>query len=306
MRTVTAVQQADLAEVTAGWNIINVTVGPGGEMLVLLLKQQPDYRATGLGASYAKPFADRPNQFRICRLQEGMKHTIDLPETRENFHFLQPLDAGRWLLVRARTVDQSDLNAHIYSAAGQHLSAFHTGNSVQDVQATKDGDIWVSFFDQGVCSNDEMAQEGVLCLDDCGKISFTLASLPNVPYIADCYAMNVAYKNEVWLCYYTDFPLVRIRDKKLSHIWPDMPVAGSRAFAVTKDRVLFAGGYQERPFLFLVSLFPVKAQQLQPVNNDSEVLTAFSAFGRGSKLYLIEGTCVYMIDANDVWQEEYP
>lgn len=306
MRTITAVQQVDLAEVTAGWNIINVTAGTSGELLVLLLKQQPDYRTTGSGAIFAKPIADRLNQFRICRLEEGVKHTVDIPETRENFHCLQPLDAGRWLLVRARTVDRSDLNAHVYSADGRHLSAFHTGDGVQDVQATKDGNIWVSFFDEGIFGDDEMGQEGVVCLDDCGQINFALASLPDVPSIADCYAMNVASKNEIWLCYYTDFPLVRIRDKSLHHIWPDMPVAGSSAFAVAKDRVLFAGGYQERQSLFLVSLFPVKAQQLQPVNNDSEALTAFSAFGRGSKLYLIQGACVYMIDANDVWQEEYP
>jgi hypothetical protein len=55
--------------------------------------------------------------------------------------------------------------------------------------------------------------------------------------------MNVA-KDGVWICYYTDFPLVQIRDGAVVGHW-QVPISGAHAFAVQGTRVLFSGGYNE-------------------------------------------------------------
>jgi hypothetical protein len=58
--------------------------------------------------------------------------------------------------------------------------------------------------------------------------------------ISDCYALNVT-DTDVWACYYTDWPVVRIRDGAVTS-WPST-VAGTRALAMYDDRVALYGGY---------------------------------------------------------------
>ena len=48
-------------------------------------------------------------------------------------------------------------------------------------------------------------------------------------WICDCYALNVASEQDVWLHYYTQFPLVLLHDRKIRSAW-QMPVRGSDAF----------------------------------------------------------------------------
>lgn len=301
MKNITLTQVADLAEFAKSRNVVTVTAGPVGDVLFLLLEQPLDYKTKGKGAIFAKHFAEKPNRFRICRLLNGSTHCVDLPETRDNYHQIQPLGRNQWLLVRGRSDGGSDMNAHIYSDDGLLLRTFHAGDGIEDVQTTSDGDIWVSYFDQGVYGSDELGHHGLVCFDENGRLNFAFSSLPDVPDISDCYALNVACKDDVWLYYYTEFPLIRLRKKQLSHVWPDMPVRGAPAFAVTKDRVLFAGGYEQRDSLLLVSFFPIAVQELQPVDSEGEPVTSFLAFGRGSKLYLQRETILYMVDVDEVW-----
>jgi hypothetical protein len=62
--------------------------------------------------------------------------------------------------------------------------------------------------------------------------------------MADCYALNVETDNTAWVCYHTDFPLVRIVDNQVSDYWWS-PVKGSYHFAIWRDFVLFCNGYRE-------------------------------------------------------------
>ena len=113
----------DFASVTSEWHRINVSVGPSGDVIILTLRQKPDYRRVHKGSSSsAKSFVDRPNNFRICYQVGDGWEAIDVAETRQNIHFAQPLSEGKWLLVRARSTDNSDGNGHIYSAAGKLLT----------------------------------------------------------------------------------------------------------------------------------------------------------------------------------------
>jgi hypothetical protein len=161
----------------------------------------------------------------------------------------------------------------------------------------------VSYFDEGVFGDTVLGRAGLAHLDGSGTVIFKfndLASDGTVPDIADCYALNVFCDRDVWLCYYTDFPLVQVTENKIAGLWSGLSVKGSHAFAVSGKQVLFAGSYDQRNRLFLVNLDTPKAQQLIPEDEDGNEITAFSAIGRGSKLWLRAGGGLFVVELSVV------
>ncbi|MFF4893397.1 hypothetical protein [Micromonospora chersina] len=59
--------------------------------------------------------------------------------------------------------------------------------------------------------------------------------------IDDCYALNVT-DGSVWAWYYSDFPVVQIRDDSVVG-WRNR-VSGAKALAVSRSRVGLLGGYK--------------------------------------------------------------
>ncbi len=227
---VQATRVVDLEEVTRSRHVITVTAGPENDLVMLSLDAPTDYRMTApSGCSFAKLRADRPNHFRIDHFRGGEWRSCSLPSTKENFHNIQPLGEGGWLLVRGRAKGEGDRNAHVYSLDGTLCRSFPVGDAVADVQTTVRGDCWVSYFDEA-----PLEQGGRACFDPQGKQVFRFSDLdPPAPFILDCYAFNVCSEREVWACYYTDFPLVRLVGRKVARIWPKIGVSGSHAFAVS-------------------------------------------------------------------------
>jgi hypothetical protein len=225
-----------------------------------------------------------------------------LPDTRETFDLIQPLGPDRVLLVRRRIKrNSSDENAHIYDTDGRLVAAFHAGNAIEDVQTTEDGQIWVSYFDEGIFGTLELAQNGVVCFDRSGRpiLRYNKIPGPGSP-ISDCYAMNVASDREVWLYYYTEFPLVRLLDRRFDREWKGVPVQGAHGFAVDGERAVFAGSYDSDDRLFLLSLASMHIEELQPVDGDGEVLTFQRAFGRGPRLFLATEQALFMLNLDDI------
>ncbi len=288
-RTIGATRLFGLAEVIGERHLIAATVGPDLDPVLLSSEREPDDRTDGPGATFPKKRGRRPNRFRIHhRVADEVWTTLDLPETDENLHAIQPLGEDEWLLVRGRAEDEGDRNAHLYDASGRHLRSFHAGDGIQDVQATADGRVWVSYFDEGVFSGMGLGGSGLVRLDDCGRCTFrfpgTHGGMP--PDIVDCYAMNVASDSETWLYYYTDFPLVRLVDGKVEEVWPEVPVEGSPAFAVRTGMALFAGGYDDRDSLILLRPGDKRGTRLAVTDEDGRPLGGFSAFGRRDRLFL--------------------
>jgi hypothetical protein len=295
----------DTIAVASGRNIVTVAVGPRGDLFVLSLAGTPDYRfeQDGSMASFPKKRADGPNQFRIHWQVDNEPYSLDLQETDENFHLVQPLGLDQWLLVRSRADDSTDRNAHVFSGTGEPIRSFHVGDGIEDVQTADDGQIWISFFDEGVFGDHSIGCSGLVCFDEEGHLNFTFSEVVArhpVSSIADCYAMNVASNEDVWLYYYTDFPLVRLRHYQFDRQWLNMPVRGSQAFAVMEDRVLFAGGYSNKGRLFLVSLKNMVMEEILPVGNRGETVKFVAAYGRGSRLYLDTDEAIYQLELREL------
>jgi hypothetical protein len=121
--------------------------------------------------------------------------------------------------------------------------------------------------------------------------------------ICDCYALNVESDADVWLYYYTDFPLVHLRHQKVQSVW-NMSIEGSSSFAISGHRVLFRGGYEDRDTYHLFALNRngrvELLKQCQLADETGQKITAERVVGRGSSLYVLSNASVYRVDVSSV------
>jgi hypothetical protein len=301
VRQVQLVHVADYADILGDGHLVVASVGFDLSQIMLSLTESPDYRTvTTSGASFAKKRASKANHFSIHYFVGDDWVQIDLDEADENFHFVQPLGRDQWLLVRGRADNENDQNATVFDMRGQPQRSFHAGDGVADVQTTENGEIWISYFDEGVFGDTELGQAGLVCLDGNGKLLVQYNSGVGPSYIVDCYAINVCSHKETWLYYYTDFPLVQLLDWRPAGIWQDMPVHGSHGFAVSDGLVLFCGSYNKRDRLFLVRLELMSVEEMDVLDRHGEPLTGFRGIGRRSTLHLFAAEALYRLDLNDL------
>jgi hypothetical protein len=131
------------------------------------------------------------------------------------------------VLVDSRLATDRSPNAGIFDEKGNLLSSIVAGDGIEHVQTTAADEIWIGYFDEGVYSGGELEHSGLVCLTERGQHSlrywFDIAEPNGLPSIDDCYALNVPAEDDVWVDYYSNFPLVRLRNKKLAPAWLDWP-----------------------------------------------------------------------------------
>jgi hypothetical protein len=179
---------------------------------------------------------------------------------RFNIHDVQPLP-GELLLACARShykgPDDFEKNGRIYTRGGRFAREILLGDGVQSVQATSSGVIWTSYFDEGVFGNygwqSPVGASGLVAWDTDGNKLYEFEPRNGLDSICDCYALNVESEEDIWLYYYTEFPLVRLRRREIESVWK-MPLGGSSAFAISAGHALFRGGYKDRDTYQLFSL----------------------------------------------------
>jgi hypothetical protein len=299
-KTIEARPLFEFANVIDNRHLVAASVGPNLDPLLLTLDEKPDYRieTSPDQPSFPKKRAGRPNRFRIHhQVADEVWTTLDLPETDENYHAVQPLGEEKWLLVRGRADGDGDRNAHVHDIKGRHVRSFPAEDGIQDVQVTRGGDIWVSYFDEGLFGGTRLGHAGLARLDESGNCSFEFNSTAvGVPDIVDCYALNVASDHDVLLYYYTDFPLVRLLDGKVDRVWSKVPVKGSSAFAVRADMVLFVGGYEKHNELVLARFGDRRGTTLAVTDDGGRPLGRFSAFGRRDRLFLQTEDALHLVE----------
>ncbi len=297
---------------TAGGTIVDTSPGPEGDSLsVLSLESDPDYRKTApSGVSFAKIRADSEQDFLIRSFRDGDVSDVRIGGQTWNFHFCQPLPGGRWLLAGARCRRHSDgshdKNGLVFDASGKLEREFPLGDGIQQVQTTSDGKIWTSYFDEGVFGNygwdQPVGAPGLICWSSRGEKLYEFAAVGKgneLDPIADCYALNVASDQDTWICYYTEFPLVRITDREISGVW-EQPAGATHAFAVSNDRVLFQGGYDDADRFCLCEF--ARGDQITLMNTlvfqdrSGRGLSRVRCSARGPFLFLFAENDVYRVD----------
>jgi hypothetical protein len=210
--------------------------------------------------------------------------------------YVQPLK-DNWLIVCRRGNDEQE-NAFVYNDEGHLLKKIQLGDAINDVQTTKEGEIWVGYSDEGVYGSDSYGMNGLVCFNENGEPLLQYHDIykeNDLEAIDDCYAFNVTTNEDVYVYYYSSFPIVKIKDKKIAHVWSEIPLTGSSGFAIDKDVALFAGTYQHKNSLFLINLSTYEYKEVTPITIDQTELKYKQIYGRGNKLFLVTDMDVYAI-----------
>lgn len=271
-------------------------VGPDGDFFAWPAAPRIDPET---GAAPPAKF-DPGAPIRLHHVVAGRIETIELPSRAGGYGFVQSLGVN--LLVVSND-DGQDANGGIFDRSGRLLESLFLGVGIADVKTVSGDRIFVSYFDEGVFSEDEKSSEGYCCFDSSGSLLLGyngLAERDGHPFIEDCYAINAISDDEIWLYYYSDFPLVRLKGLAIDRIVAGIPVHGARAFAIDGDRALFAGSYAGGDELRLVSLKDAAVRTFKPVTPAGNAIRVAKAWGRGPILYLATEEALFSIDIREL------
>ncbi|MET7017409.1 hypothetical protein [Bacillus mycoides] len=201
----------------------------------------------------------------------------------------------KWLLI----FSYEDDNAVIYNADGSEYCKFYAGEGIQDCQVDANEDIWVSYCDEGVFGECPIGANGIVAFDSTGHLIFNnydqYVERFNVPPIDDCYAMNVI-DGDVWLYYYSEFPLVQMKDKNFHMLWNEINLIReiwSESFAVAQDKVVFIT--QDKK-LVVYDLNNNHVYDSNPCNELGETIQFVTYYSRGSVMYFQTDDKLYYVE----------
>lgn len=201
-------------------------------------------------------------------------------------------------------------NAKIINADGQIVKTWCIGDGIAHIQVTPSGKIWAAYYDEGIFGNlgwemdDAIGKSGLVCWNPEGVIEFDFSELigEGINGIDDCYAMNVVNEDEVWICYYMDFPLVKIKNRQFAGQWQS-PVSGTHIFAVTENRIVMGPGYGQDFFTGFKLLSNGQIEnlfQFKLIGQAGNILDSIHGIARGSKMYFLQDKQVYLMDLEEL------
>jgi hypothetical protein len=253
---------------------------------------------------------DAPQVATVVRDRSTLDRIV-LDGTPPSHPNIQPLPDDQVLIVDARTELRRDgtydLNARVYGPDGALRREFLLGDGIEDVQTTPNGDIWVSYFDEGVYGNlgwgkaggpEPIGAPGLIRWRPDGTIAWRFEP-PDPDYpIDDCYALNVT-PDATWACYYSEFPLVRIAPDGTMRTWLS-PISGARALGIGREHAVFFGGYRDDRQRCVLAEFGERSltekNQLRLWKASGEPLLATGGVGRGPFLHFLDGPDLYRLD----------
>jgi len=270
------------------------------------------------------PLEGRPRfRYRIYTRDEKSWVAVDLedPGVSMGTQFVARLSQGRWLVAAGSGAKRRE-TAFVFDAVGKFVSSFDPGHDPQRLASTEDGQIWIGYGEEPTGPIDD---GGIVALDEEGNVLFAfnpIADRHELPSVFDCYALNATRTDEVWACYYTDFPLVRIRGHELVEIHKEQPVSGASAMAIGEGTVLFAGAwgfpqgvtgkevvvysqpYESPPHVFrLLDLESYRFRDMEIAFPDGELFDtgkhppgAMRFFARASRLFLRRPDGLFVVD----------
>lgn len=303
-----------------GMDLASINVGPSGELYLLTVSKPTKRRSqTKKNVTSAKVRTSDPHNFIVTRFDDSQVASFEIRDQFWNYHNVQPLPDDEFLLVCGRAYyrgpDEFNLNGKVFSQTGDLRREFLLGDGIQDVQTTVDGNIWVSYFDEGVFgnygwgygNNPPIGESGLIQWERFGKKLYEYSPPSGLDMISDCYALNVTNNDDIWFYYYTDFPLVRLKGKDDYTYWnirinssSNWAIDGSGSFAVMDNRVLFCGGYQQPDKYQFVELMDDHQMKLQAtyqfINEQGMIIDNRFAVARDRFLFLMQENRLYRVD----------
>lgn len=262
----------------------------------------------GLG-TFPKSRLAKGTAYTVMHWKEGEQRRVRVDDEQIVASYVQPTPLG-FLLVGARChwrPEGAEENAVEYDWGGRELRRFTAGDGIQDLRTTPSGATWASYFDEGVFGNYGWNGPGPECIGSSGCVCFDANGRPCFQFspedagtdaICDAYAMNVVGDDDVWLYFYTEFPVVHISDGEY-RVW-ECGIAGAQAIAARDSRVLLFGDYKQRN---LVRILHLRAEgkatgeaEMLLTDESGVAIDNARAFGVGKDLYLLRGREVLAVE----------
>ncbi|MEV6910383.1 hypothetical protein [Amycolatopsis sp. NPDC051071] len=309
------VARGRLIPAVSGDVLLSASITPGNALLALWTAESDVDAIAGRvtdpgGASFPTTRPSRPVATRV---------TLHDPETRLLTEFaalpmahpsVHSMPDGQLLVVGARAEwrpEGADRNAVLYDAEGRVLAEETLGDGIQQVVTTRGGRIWVGYTDEGVYGNFGWGFDGPEPLGASGLVRYDAALRRDWEFpainagldtIDDCYALNLDGET-AWVCYYSDFSVVRIRDGVVK-AWTN-EVHSAAALAVAGDTVAFAGGYApDRHRLVLARLggdsVHVTGEYRLTLPGGKPLPARSTLFGQGSVVHVLTEDAWYTLD----------
>ncbi len=290
----------DLAGIPYNFHLVSLSADWSGRPLLLFAEgkpPQPEFHRDM--EAWFRWYRTPPKAHHVFYQEGGQLRSIafDGSQGVSTLH-VQRFENG-WLLGEGRGG-----RASFHDARGALHLTVELGDAIESIQTTTDGRIWVSYFDEGVFGSG-IGRQGLVCFDSSGKDVFRYADFAEqngLPMICDCYALNVDMSGDVWLNYYTDFPLVRLHDNKLDRMWAKFGVLGN-AFAIRGDEIIYMAKGQlsaisvaTEPCGEALSAIPRDVAGVELVANPQR--DADTA-GRGSAFIINTGNAIYSTSLSD-------
>ena len=301
--------------------IVAFSVGPSGEAIALAVADDavatPFARDVQPGwASFPKAATDKPYDAALLVHDGSTIDRSDLRGLETAFPLVQLLPNDELLLAGARSRyrnDAPDQNGRVYGRHGELRREFVLGDGIEDVQATSDGRIWVSYGDEGVFGNygwgepggaPPIGASGLVRFDSHGTVQWEYRPPQHVDGIAHCYALNVE-DDATWIYYYESFPLVRIARDGAVRAWDTRFNAGAHALAVAPPVLVFYGGHMDEEGRLIVCKLVgdrveqvARADTVVPRARDGKRAT--NVVGRGPQLHALVENIWYRLDVRDL------
>ena len=223
-----------LDSLPSDWELVNIAVDWSGLPLLLMIEGRGPEPAKGSDSeTWSRWFNTKPKALHTVDFRSDKIRTTCIQRGGE-IHGgpVQPFKDG-WI-AGIRWGD----GVRCYDSAGALKELLDLGKGIAYVQTEPSGRIWVSYYDEGVYGSG-ISTEGLVCFDGAGTPVFRyqeFAEQNELPHIDDCYAMNVSAAGDVWVNYYSDFPLVCLENMHLKRHWLEFGSLGS-TFAVRDDGV---------------------------------------------------------------------
>jgi hypothetical protein len=306
---------SDISDILSGGEIVAFNSLDSRNIIFLIAKKKLNYREEQPGGSLAKIKTTTGQDYSVfITSDDEVINIVNIQNEPYNIHDVQALSNDRVLLVcgrsRRRLETDYDLNGRIYSTDGALENKILLGDGIQNTQVASDGKIWTSYFDEGVFGNygwnSPVGQSGLIAWKSTGEKVYEYSPAMGLDVICDCYALNVESSSTTWCYYYTEFPLVKIKDGKILDYW-NIPVRGSDAFAIFRNYALFRGGYDDKDNLYFIELLNnhvAKVHTTVTLSNTSQIdwVTA-----RGDSMFFLSNGLIYTVNVHEFLpQHGYP
>jgi hypothetical protein len=265
--------------------------------------------ANGVGSW--KTVLEVPCTYRVFIIGvDGQVKNINIANESLLVSFVQPVPEGV-LLVGSRCAWKKNgvqKNAAIFDLNGTCVRRFTLGDGINDVRADSVGNIWVTYFDEGIFGNygwanpgpEPIGAPGVVKFDSFGnRVWFLDAEKTKTSFPADVYAFNLISDELAYFYPYTDFPVTKIEGRAHRVHEYRCSVDGAHALALSGNKVALFGGYEPKHQLRVLELgegttrridnFEVHCEGVGKVKN-------VTAFGVQSALYFCIERKLFVLD----------